>query len=142
MSAHSVTILIQLANNSNAYKVRGDLLQALDYARGMDWPQVNSEEWGNLRTIARDDNGDDTALHNAILAALHVQLVKWEALGKPSNTEEWSNLRTIARDDNGDDTALHNAILAALHVQLVKWEALGKPSNTEEWREAYTKAAL
>jgi len=87
MAAHSVTILVELANTINADKMRSDLRQAIGFAPGMDFPQLDGDDYHWLSVAC--EQGTDAELYNAVLDQLQVQLQQWQLLGRPSNTEDW-----------------------------------------------------
>ena len=87
MAAHSVTILLQIANTINDDCKRADLRQAIDYAPGMDFPQIDAEQYHSLSEACKRASIEE--LYNIVLDQLQVQLQKWQLLGRPSNTEDW-----------------------------------------------------
>ena len=89
MAAHSWTILKEWQERKTydpAWRERAQ--HALDYAPGMDSPEITPEQYRALRTALAEGSAEE--LEAAIGKAACEQAAKWEAVDKPATAEEWA----------------------------------------------------
>jgi hypothetical protein len=100
MAAHSVTILKEWETCPEyTPERRKSMLHAMDYAPGLDYPQLDVRQWDDLREAI--EHASQAELRAEITRKLQAQTVKWLDLGMPDTTEDWRKAVQTRRNKDG-----------------------------------------